>query len=135
MFDTILRVMCFKFVGRMRKRLTPWFDTRSGGRVDATVAERTYGFTPLHEAVIGGQIEVVKWLCDKCDAGGDVNIPNKMGTSPLMNACHVGNLRMAKVEFVQKHKPLFIFFLVWQNHIFESTEHTSVEQNCPPPLL
>ena len=83
---------------------------RSGGRVDATVAERTYGFTPLHEAVIGGHIEVVKWLCDKCDAGGDVNIPNKMGTSPLMNACHVGNLRMAKVEFVQKHKPLFIFF-------------------------
>ncbi|XP_076655935.1 uncharacterized protein LOC143360718 isoform X2 [Halictus rubicundus] len=55
--------------------------------------------TPLHLAIVNGDIEIVKMLLDR---GADIDAKNKCGCTPLYNA--VRNKKMKVIELLLKHR-------------------------------
>jgi ankyrin repeat protein len=91
--------------GKLDKELFGWCDSGGdvagarklveqgadvNGRVDSSDWKRV---TPLHGAVCGGQLEVVRFLLDK---GADVNAGDKRGETPIVYAVGLGFIKVAQ---------------------------------------
>eukprot|EP01038_Epipyxis_sp_PR26KG_P013141 gene13141-17609_t len=72
---------------------------RHGANVNARSANARY-YAPLHEAVIGGHIEIVKLLLSK---GASQLVKDEGGNNPLHHTCMLGNIAIARLLMNSEH--------------------------------
>ena len=121
-------------------------DDGSTPLVAAAMPQDSQGNTPLHFAVIGAQLEIVKFYINNLinDLGLDPNTPNNIGATPLHLACLAGSLQMVKLfgecdicDFSVKdsNDGTLLHYVSWQSgDAAELIMYLVRDKNCDPAI-